>query len=489
VAAGACLALTSIVLLALALYAGERFAVYLFLVTAGVVACLLGLRSPVLASMYLLGTTFFRLAVPSDTFPVDPFLPAFAGALVSVWLRVRASGGLLPAAQPTEFVMALYVVWSAVSIIMPHRYPPVYPLDGTEIPLARHVLVGTVMPFAMFYVGRLVFATRSAARWLCLFSLAAAAYSSIVSIAQFHGPGWLVWPRYIAEDPNWLGRAGGVFNQPVVNGFVLVVGFAVANHLAARGRERWPIRLIAVVVGIISVYAIYLTHTRVVWLAFLLLVVCGALAAKGFRAGYVITAVGIAIAVTTSWQVLTSADRDAGGVASINEVNDRLNCIATSMHALREKPFMGWGVGRFPAVNTYEHQQWSPEVPWERGYGIASHFDVLGVAVELGVVGVLLWLTVLTLVARGLWRSVRLASQLGGDRGYALTALFAFGALMVTGLTVDLRFFDYPNILVMLWAGSAIGLSGRSDPRTVQRAPVPGSAPERSALASAAAQA
>jgi O-antigen ligase len=165
------------------------------------------------------------------------------------------------------------------------------------------------------------------------------------------------------------------------------------------------------------------------------------------------------VAVAVNWSAFTSEDRDAGGVASPNEVHDRLNTIATSISAFEEKPLLGWGIGRFAAVNTYHHEQWSPAIPWERGYGIASHVDVLGIAVELGVVGVLLWITLLALLGARLAGAVRQSSDAPDDRAYALTALFAFGALVVTGLTVDLRFFDYPNIVVMLWAGSAIGLT------------------------------
>ena len=444
---------------ALAVWAGERFGLYLFLLAVGVLACMLGLRDPVLASMYLLGATFFRLAVPANAFPVDPFLPAFAGVILSVWIRTRYRPGRLPSVEPIELLMALYIVWCAVSIIVPHQYPPEYPVDGREIPLARFVLVGTVIPFTMFLVGRQVFSTRRAARWLSLASLCAGGYSAMVSVTQFHGPGWLAWPLQVAEDPNWPGRAVGVFNQPVVNGFVLIVGFLVAMLVASAGSERWPLRGVAMGIAVASVYAIYLTHTRAVWLAFALIVVCGAVAAKGFRAGYILTAAVIALAIAVNWSAFTSEDRDAGGVASPNEVHDRLNAIATSLHAFEEKPLIGWGIGRFPAVNTYHHQQWSPEVPWERGFGIASHVDVLGIAVELGIVGVLLWVTLLTLVSARLLRAVRLASSSHGDRGYALTALLAFSALVVTGLTVDLRFFDFPNIIVMLWAGSSIGLS------------------------------
>ncbi len=376
--------------LVLALWAGARTGLLLCMLGLGLVAILFGLRDPVLASVYLLTATFFRLAVPANTFPVDPFLPAFAGVVLSVWIWMRATVRRRLHAGPIEVVMALYVVWSAISIVVPHQYPPTYPLDGTQIPVTRFVFVSAVIPFAMFVVGRLVFTTRSAARSLCMISLVAGAYSAWASIVQFHGPRSLAWPRYIVDAPNWPDRAGGVFNQPVVNGFVLIVGFLVANYVACARREPRLLRVVAVGVAVASAYAVYLTHTRAVWLAFALIVVCGAVAGRGLRTGYLLTAVVMTVSIALSWSTFTSTDREAGGVASPNEVHDRLNVIATALHAFPEKPLMGWGIGRFPAVNTYHHEQWSPAISWERGFGIASHVDVLGIAVELGIVGVIL---------------------------------------------------------------------------------------------------
>ena len=116
------------------------------------------------------------------------------------------------------------------------------------------------------------------------------------------------------------------------------------------------------------------------------------------------TAFGIAIGLVTAtilanWSVFVSSDRAAGGVASAQEVDDRLNTIQTALWAVAQKPIVGWGIGRFPAVNTYDHQQWSADIPWDRGYGIVSHGTELGVLAELGIVGLVFWVGVLALIA------------------------------------------------------------------------------------------
>ncbi len=453
-------------------------------VGAGVV--LTGLASPVLAVLLFLLAAFLRLALPMSFLPVDPFLFAFAGVCGSAAIGIARRVNRLPRLGAVEAVMLLYLVWNIGSAIVPHTYPATVPLTGEEVAVWRFIVTSTVIPFICYGIGRFVFERESALRRLLWFVLGLAAYSALISVMQFHGPTALVWPRFIVEEPSWEARAVGVLDQPVVNGLILIVGFVVALHLAHQSPAHPWRRVAAFTVAAVAMYAIYLTYTRVVWLAFGLVLVAGAVSAQRFRGGF-LSAIGAAVlAIGINWSDFTSADRESGGVASVGEVEDRLNSIATSIWAVLEKPFAGWGIGRFAQVNTYHHQQWSPDVEWSRGYGIASHLNELGITVELGLVGLGLWLAVLGLVLHRLVTAVRHLSDGGPARGLALVALFSFCTLVVSGATVDLRFFIYPTALVMLLAGIAVGYSDRAvatrrrtdqaDDRGVQ-APSPAAAP------------
>jgi O-antigen ligase len=431
----------------------------LLMAAIGLLAVALGLRSPVVASTYLLVTTFFRLAVPSGTLPVDPFLLAFAGVLASLWLWCRPWQRRMTDVRvdPLACAIGLYIGWNLLSMLMPHDLPAGDERNPQAFSLLRFVLIGTAMPLTMFLVGTVLFVTERAIRVLLWSLLAGAAYSVMVSVLQFTAP-QVVWPRYIGEAPSWPDRAVGVFNQPVVNGLVLVVGFLVGMLIALNDGERPALRALAGAVAVGSVYAVYLTHTRVAWLAFGLVVLFGAVAGRGFRSGFVLVGAAIVGAVAVNWSTFTSADRDAGGVGSPDEIQDRLNNIATSFWAFPREPLFGWGIGRFTAVNTYHHQQWSPGIPWQRGFGIASHLDSLGILVELGIVGLSLWLTIHVLMYTRLVRATRRLPAGGAyGRALGLTALLSLVAQTVTGLTVDLRFFDFPNIMVMVLAGAVTG--------------------------------
>lgn len=446
-------------MLALVSRAPADFGLLLALGAVAILAVLLGLGHPVLACTYLLAATFFRLAIPSGTLPIDPFLLAFAGVVASTWIYLAPARRRLSALRidPLVCVIVLYVTWNILSLLLAHRYRPGSPLDPEPFSVQRFILIGIAMPLAMFLVGRWLFITERAVRVLLWSTMAAAAYSAAVSILQFAAPA-LVWPRYILSNSSWPGRAVGVFSQPVVNGLVLTVGFLVAVLLASHTAESRLLRAFALLVAAASGYGVFLTHTRAVWLSFALVVVIGAVLARGFRTGYLLTLGVMVMAVVINWSNFTSSDRSAGGVGSANEVHDRLNSIATSVWAFKREPLTGWGIGRFPAVNTYHHQQFSPEIPWQRGFGISSHLDGLGILVELGIVGLGLWLAATVLMYVKLVQSARRSPARGlYARPLVLTALLCLIAQSTTGLTVDLRFFDFPNIIVMLLVGAAIG--------------------------------
>ena len=93
-----------------------------------------------------------------------------------------------------------------------------------------------------------------------------------------------MWPRYIVDAPGWPGRANGVFNQPVANGMVLIVGMVVAIMLASdRAEPTWR-RALLWLYALPSAVAINLTHTRAIYLAFVLVLILGVMLASGARA-------------------------------------------------------------------------------------------------------------------------------------------------------------------------------------------------------------
>ena len=129
-------------------------------------------------------------------------------------------------------------------MLSPHRYPagPQIPdQDGLigEFSVPRFIVVGTLVPFLMYFVGRHAFDRESAVRAVLWAILAVAGYSALTSILQFTGPTELVWPSYIVDIP--LSRPGSRCLQPSgCDGMVLSFGLAIAMILASHRAEPRP---------------------------------------------------------------------------------------------------------------------------------------------------------------------------------------------------------------------------------------------------------
>ncbi|WP_067689356.1 O-antigen ligase family protein [Nocardia jejuensis] len=431
------------------------------------VLVVIGLKDPRWAFVFLIVATFLRPAIPKILPTTDPFILAFGGVVIATLAWVRGHPERRVSIGAVECAMVLYLLWNLNSILQTHEFPPIlYPLSGEMLDLWRYLIIGTVMPFAAYLVARMIFSTRESIKFLITTLLVCAAYSAWVSILQFHGPQGLVWPKYIVANPAWAERAVGLPNQPEVNGLILIVGFVLSLVLIGTEKRSRRMRLLLAVIAVACAYSVYLTHTRSIWLDFGVVIVLAIVLGKGYRTGFVVTALGVAVIIAMNWTTFTSSDRKAGGVASTNEIYDRLNADATAVWAFTQKPWSGWGLGRFVMVNTYRHQQYSPDTPWDRGLGIPAHETELGILAELGIVGLLLWLTVLVLLARRLVLAY-LRLPAGGlmGRPLAFTAGAAFVSLVLAGVFVDLRLFDYPSTMVFALVGAAVGAADRLSQR------------------------
>ncbi|MHA6616960.1 O-antigen ligase family protein [Pseudonocardia sp. DLS-67] len=431
----------------------------LLITVAGCALLAVVLGSPLVTTVLLLVASFVRLAMHVSGLPAEPMTLLFvalvaSAALAGLRAKTRFHFG------PLEAVMVAYLLWNVVSVVWPHVYPAVDPRSGEPIVLYRFLLAGVIFPFVGYVVGRAYFRSASRIRVLLLSLLAFSAYSAVVSVLQFTGPKALVWPRYIVDSPSWPERAVGVFDQPVINGLVMSAGFVAAVVLAReRSLRAWQ-RVLSALVAPMCAVGVYLTHTRAALMVFGLAVVLCALIARGVRAVFVVVLIGACMFIAADWSTISSADRAKGGLGSLGEVQDRMNMISTSLWAIQEEPVIGWGFGRFQQINTHHHQQWANDIKWERGYGYSSHENELGIAAELGLVGLGLWLTVLALLLRQVVRAFRRLPARGvNGRAVGVIALASLLVWSASGATVDLRFFDFPNLLVFLIAGAAVGAS------------------------------
>jgi O-antigen ligase len=459
-----------VVVLAAVRLPGAKFGQLLVLGAVALVLGMMVLRSAPLAAIMLIIATGMGPATPK-VLPIDLFWVAFAG-VVGAWVLWMDRNPDRPRGMDAiEWAIALYMAWNVYSMISPHEYLAIQQglqaragefVTGRPLAVWRLIVLQQLAPLVLYRVGRSVFDRAAVVRALLWAILTLAAYSAAMSIMQFSGPTELVWPRYIVNDPNCAGRAGGVFRQPVVNGWLLAFGLAIAMLLLSRRSEPTWRRWFAFVVAVACGYGIYLTHTRAAWIAGVVVLIIGALIGRGYRKGCIAAIFLVASVIAVNWSVFTSSNRRAGGAGEIGEVQDRLNADQTALWAFGRKPFAGWGIGRFSQLNTYHHQQWAPDVPWSHGYGIASHETELAILAELGVIGLALWICLLALVIRRLWTAYRtLPDHDLCGKPLAVTVIMAIVTLICAGFTVDLRLIPFPMLPVFLLAGITVSRSDR----------------------------
>jgi O-antigen ligase len=442
-------------------------------VGVGTALVLAGLNSPAIAVLLLVFTLFLRQGLRVEALPAEPYLFAFAGVLGAAGVALSRQRSRAPQFGAVEGLMAMLVLWCIFSAVLPHPYAE---SDGT--PAHYFILLGVFVPFTLYVVGRTVIDNDRTITVFLWALIGVWVYSVAHSILQFHAKG-LAWPATFdnySASASWSNRALGVFGNPVENGYVLVLGFVLALFVARTPSTRPLPRAFLYAMAVLSVYAIYLTRTRVVYLVFALVLVGAVFLVPRVRAICASMLGGGVVAMVAFAPILLTDDRNSGGLLSSYEIQDRLNMIATAIWAIGQKPIAGWGIARFDKVNTYHHQQWSQEIPWFRGYGIEAHFMELGITTELGFIGLALWLPILILVWRKLRHAVKLARP-GRDLlvGRELIAMFAgFGVLWtIVGFTVDLRFLSFANAMAWLLMGVVVGTADRP-----QVAPVPERAPE-----------
>ncbi|HWS93034.1 MAG TPA: O-antigen ligase family protein [Mycobacterium sp.] len=459
-----------VVVLAAVRLPGAKFGQLLVLGAVALAVGAMVLRSPPFATIILIIAVFLQPATP-HVLPIDTFWIAVAGVVGALVLWMDRNPDRPRGMDAIEWAVALYLAWNVYSMISPHEFIAVEQafnarpgefVTGKPLVVWRLIVVQILAPVVLYRLGRSAFDRAAVVRALLWTILILAAYSAVMSIMQFTGPTELVWPRYMLESKLWPGRAVGIFAQPVVNGWLLALGLAIAMLLLSRRSEPTWRRWFASVVVIACGYGIYLTHTRVAWIAGVVVLIIGALIARGYRKGFIVAICLVASVVAVNWSVFTSSDRKAGGVGSVSEVQDRLNANQTALWAFERKPFAGWGIGRFEAVNTYHHQQWAPDIPWIRGYAIVAHENELGILADLGVIGLGLWICVLAVVLRRLWTAYRtLPDHDLCGKPLAVTAIMALATVFCAGLTVDLRICPFPMLPVFLLAGITIGWSDR----------------------------
>jgi putative inorganic carbon (HCO3(-)) transporter len=265
-----------------------------------------------------------------------------------------------------------------------------------------------IVPFALFYMARLVFGDETSLRQLEIFALIVLAYLTVTAILFLAGIKELIFPRFILDQSLGLhaDRARGPFLQAVANGVSLNLLGLIA--LDSFRRRRLPGLVAAAFLAALPI-AILATKTRAVWASFGLSVLALLFFSCSQRIRLtclsLVVAAALGLLCTLTFEELNQSLRVR--LEERSPVQFRMAVYRAGWEMFCAKPLLGWGAAQMQP----ELARHISEFHQEEFY---FHNTFLEVAVQYGVVGLALYLwIVFDLLRLGGVRKARFAAREG----------------------------------------------------------------------------
>jgi len=394
--------------------------------------------------------TIFSGSWGSMGFPGFPFVPdrlLVAAALLALVLRAPGARQLPRVCiKGVHLLLALTVLYATASAAAAGT------LGESAAVFDLLDQLGAI-PFLMLLVAPVIFYGRHERGMLLNTLVGLGAYLGITAVFETVGPHSLVFPSYIAtsDATGQFLQAGGPFREPVTEGFAcFACGVAAAIAFGQwRGLKR---RYFAAAVVVLSALGTFLTLERGVWIAAVAGVAAAGLAAPELRRWLALASVACALLIAGALLASsTLTGQTSARSADQTSVWDRENQTATGLRMVAARPLFGFGWDRYKAesIGYFRQARNYPMTGFSnRELPLPLHDTYLSNAVELGLVGALLWLVSL------LW-------GVGGaifGRGSPELRPWRLGLLAVGAFFLVVAFFDplqqnFSELLLWVWAG------------------------------------
>lgn len=350
---------------------------------------------------------------------------------------------------------------------------------------------GYIYPFMFFYFARAVVYKEEQMRIVFWFLAWLGLYFAVMGI--FEKMKWygLVYPQFIV-DPNLrdqgltrLGfRVRGIFLQPAVLGLVMTMGFFAAWHALSNFRGIVPL-LLRLALALTTPATILFTQTRSVLLGFAGALMIGAWFSRNMRPMAVTLVLGGMVGVFANWDNLSSEDRESGGMGQMNTIHYRVNLAIEAFEIFLDHPFLGVGFMNLEEVAPdYRRPR---DVPFlghiDMGVGgeSISHNIFITVMSEQGSLGLIPYVLIYYLMWKRtieMWRRAPRKGLISKD--FVVCIWCAYFAYLVNAMSLELRYFEYVNVLFFFLMGSMVGVGERMFQRqdeeaAAARAPDPAS--------------
>lgn len=340
--------------------------------------------------------------------------------------------------EPVHWVLAAAIVYAAGSALAAGTL-------GDNDSFFRLLQIYGLLPFLTFLTAPLVFRHRRDREILLIAFVCLGGYLGLTALFETIGADALVFPKYIL-NPDYgthFGRARGPFVEAVTNGTGLYVCAVAAAIAFATWQQRGKRTMAATVCGL-CLLGTFLTLQRSVWLATLLATIVAMLSIRDLRRLMVPALAVGAVAVVAALAFIPGlAGNTQERLGDNRTVQDRENANSAALGMIESRPLQGFGWGEFNE-RSVDYFQLNPDFPLSR---TVVHNLFLGLAAELGLIGVTLWVAAF-LLGVGAAMAMRAPPDLQPWRA-GMVGIGVF-YLVVCNFVPPVVF---PNLIVWLWAG------------------------------------
>jgi len=422
-----------------------------------------------MAAATCLSADFFGFSAGTLRLTIDRI---FWGVVMLLYLIWRQRGWTDPkplqAADKTALALVAYL---AVRTFLtdPH---------GTGLTPSVNLVLQYIMPLGIYWVMRQSRIDRPQNTMilagLALFGM----YLAVTVIAERFEAYALVYPRYIVtsmtdKTASFVGRGRGPLLSPMVTGIQLAACFSAVLMLWPRCRcwGRCGVALAAVVFAA----AFYSTMTRSVWMGagLGLAVIAGLSMPSKWRVPVLGVAVLLAgVFAAANWEQFVAFKRDKNLTAkeTADSVTLRPVMARVAWLMVLDRPLWGCGFGQYIPEHLNYLADRSSELVLEKSRPYAPHNLLFGIVTETGLVGLGIFLALLTLWgcdAWLLWRSVEAPPWV---RQQGLLFLALLSAYLVNGMFHHIAVIPMSNILLFFAAGMNAAVRNRAGTRIVPAA-------------------
>ena len=413
----------------------------------------------VLFSAVCLGRDFLQINLGPLPLSIDRL---FLALLLVAYFVQRSFGKTTPKRLlVADYLLLSLIIWLAISTFT-HDFTRQF---GRTAPSTWRLLAGYLMPFVVYWIARQVDWNREHIATLQRSLVCFGIYLAVTGMFEVTKQWGLVFPRYIADPTMGIhfGRARGPMLTSINYGVYLGVCLLAAwFYFQERSLVHQIGRISLVCMFLVG---IYLSYTRSVWLGVMLAgFVVSAMTLQG-RVRALAVGFGVAV-VLVVWSVkgaqIVSLEREYSGQASARSAESRASFAYISMKMFQDKPLCGFGFGQFPIEKLRYLTDRNTDLNLEHTRTFVSHNTVLTLLVEVGIVGLGLFVTLVMAWGRmaiELWLRPDLPSWV---RRHAVWFVAALGIWSCQLLLHEVTYKPEVNMLIFLLAGLTVSLRAQA---------------------------